>query len=239
MVKPVTNSGPEGKGWDEKESVAPDPPSPAGYNPGKVHRGTAMEATLTSIGVGGLAGALAGLIWGGVGGRIAMRILLLTSDDRVRGLTSDDGFEIGVISVATIFLFIFTSILGTIAGLLYGFIRMLLGGPRWVVAIAVGITAAAGAGGGLIVHADGVDFRLLEPLWLAVGLFLLIPGAWGVTVVVLTERVLKSGAMHSTLPQQIDKRLWGATGNTVGWLVLAAITAMGLLDLARDVARLT
>ena len=38
-----------------------------------------------------------------------MRIVLLTSDDRVRGLTSDDGFEIDVISVATIFLLIFTS----------------------------------------------------------------------------------------------------------------------------------
>ena len=176
-----------------------------------------------------------------------MRIVLLTSDDRVRGLTSDDGFEptiIGVISVATIFPLIFTSILGAIAGLLYGFIRMLLRGPRWLVTMrGVGIAAAAGAGGGMLVHADGIDFRLLEPLWLTVGLFLrwlVIPGAWGEsTVVVLTERVLKSGAIHPTLPQQIDKRLWGATGNTVGWLVLAAITALGLLDLARDVARLT
>ena len=116
---------------------------------------------------------------------------------------------------------------------------MLLRGPRWLVTTGVGIAAAAGAGGGMLVHADGIDFRLLEPLWLTVGLFLLIPGAWGVTVVVLTERVLESGAIHPTLPQQIDKRLWGATGNTVGWLVLAAITALGLLDLARDVARLT
>ena len=168
-----------------------------------------------------------------------MRIVLLTSDDRVRGLTSDDGFESGVISVATIFLLIFTSILGAIAGLLYGFIRMLLRGPRWLVTTGVGIAAAAGAGGGMLVHADGIDFRLLEPLSLTVGLFLLIPGAWGVTVVVLTERLLKSGRMHPTLPQQIDKRLWGATGNTIGWLALAAITALGLLDLARDVARLT
>ena len=95
-----------------------------------------------------------------------MRIVLLTSDDRVRGLTADDGFEIGVISAATIFLLIFTSILGAIAGLFYGLIRMLLKGPRWLIAIAVAVTAAAGAGGGLIVHADGIDFRLLEPLWL-------------------------------------------------------------------------
>ena len=90
------------------------------------------------------AGGLAGLIWGGVGGRIAMRVVLMTSDDRVRGLTPDDGFEIGVISAATIFLLIFTAILGAIAGLVYGFLRMLLNGPQWLVTIAVGITAAAG-----------------------------------------------------------------------------------------------
>jgi len=174
-----------------------------------------------------------------MGGRIAMRIVLLTSDDRVRGLTSDGGFEIGVISAATIFLLIATSILGTIAGLLYGFIRMLLRGPRWLVATGVGIAAAAGAGGGMLVHADGIDFQLLGPLWLTVGLFLLIPGAWGVTVVVLTERLLKSGRIHPYLPHPIDKRLWGAVGNTAGWLLLAVITALGLLDLVRDVARLT
>lgn len=182
---------------------------------------------------------MAGLIWGGVGGRVAMRIVLLTSDERVRGLTSDDGFEIGRVSGDTIFLLIFTSILGAFAGLLYGLIRMLLRGPRWSVAIAVGVTVAAGAGGGVIVNADGIDFRLLEPLWLAVGLFLLIPGAWGVTVVLLTERLLQPGTIFQTLPSQIDKRYWGVIGSALGWIVLAAITALGLIDLARDLARLT
>ena len=185
------------------------------------------------------AGGLAGLIWGGVGGRIAMRVVLMTSDDRVGGLTSDDGFEIGVISAATIFLLIFTAILGAIAGLVYGFLRMLLNGPQWLVTIAVGITAAAGAGGGMIVHADGIDFRLLEPLALTVSLFLLIPGAGGVTVVVLTERLLKSSVGRPPMPTHIDRRIWGTTGNVVGWLVLATITTLGLVDLARDLARLT
>jgi hypothetical protein len=168
-----------------------------------------------------------------------MRILFLTSDERLRGLTSDDGFELGRISGDTIFLLIFTSILGAVAGLLYGLVRMLLRGPMRLVAIAVGVTVAAGAGGSLIVNADGIDFRLLEPLWLAVGLFLLIPGAWGVTVVLLTERLLRPGTLFPTLPSQIDKRYWGAVGNVVGWLILSAITAFGLIDLARDLDRLT
>ncbi len=182
---------------------------------------------------------MAGLVWGGVGGRVAMRIIFLTSDERVRGLTSDDGFEIGRISGDTIFLLIFTSILGAVAGLLYGLVRMLLRGPRWLIAIAVGVTVAAGAGGGLIVNADGIDFRVLEPLWLAVGLFLLIPGAWGVTVVLLTERLLRPGTLFQTLPSQIDNRYWGAVGSAAGWLTLTAITAFGLIDLAGELDRLT
>ena len=95
-----------------------------------------------------------------------MRVLFLTSNERVRGLTSDDGFEIGVISGATVFLFMFTAFLGAFAGALYGLLRAILKGPTWLIAIAVGVTVAAGAGGGLIVNADGIDFRVLEPLWL-------------------------------------------------------------------------
>lgn len=202
-------------------------------------RGTeAIGAVLTSAGVGSMAGMLAGFVWGGIGGRIAMRVLFLTSSDVVGGLISDDGFEIGRISADTIVLLIFTTILGAIAGLLYGLLRMLIRGPRWLIAIAVGVAAAAGAGGGLIVNAEGIDFRVLDPLWLAVGLFLLIPAAWGVTVVPLTERLLQPGAVFKTLPAQIDKRFWGPLGSALGWLILAAVTAFGLVDLVDDLERL-
>ena len=39
---------------------------------------------------------MAGLLVGGVGGRVAMLLLRLTSDPRLRGLETDDGFTIGV-----------------------------------------------------------------------------------------------------------------------------------------------
>ena len=223
---------------DEEQSVAVDPGMVPRDNSRRPYRSGAIDATLTSVGVGALAGTLAGFVWGGIGGRVAMRIIFLTSDERLRGLTSDDGFEIGRISGDTIFLLIFTSILGALAGLLYGLMRMLLRGPKWLVAIAVGVTAAAG-GGALVVNSDGIDFRVLDPLWLAVGLFLLLPGLWGVSVVLLTERLLQSENMFPTLPSQIDKRYWGAYGGAVGWLVLTVITTLGFVDLVRDVTRLT
>ena len=222
----------------EESSEVADLDTVTSRKPQETGRGPVIDALLTSAGIGAMAGTLAGFFWGGVGGRVAMRILFLTSDERVQGITSDDGFEIGVISGATVFLLIFTSILGAIAGLLYGLIRMLLRGPRWGVAIAVGITAAAGEGA-VLVNTDGIDFRILEPLWLAVGLFLLIAAAWGVTVVVLTDRLLRPGTVFRTLPSQIDMKYWGTIGSTVGWLALAAITTLGIIDIARDVARLT
>ncbi len=165
-------------------------------------------------------------------------MLFLTSDERVRGLTSDDGFEIGVISGATVFLLIFTLFLGALGGLIYGITRRVLRGPTWMVAVAVAVTAAAGEGA-LIVTADGIDLRLLEPLWLAVGLFVLIPGAWGVSVVVLTDRLLRPGTVFRSLPHQIDRRYLGTIGSAFAWLALTSITALGLVELIRDVARLT
>ena len=45
-----------------------------------------INAVLQTVGAGAIAGMAAGLVWGGIGGRLAMRLLFLTSGDRVRGL---------------------------------------------------------------------------------------------------------------------------------------------------------
>jgi hypothetical protein len=49
---------------------------------------------------------------------------------------------------------------------------------------------AAAVGGSQIVHGDGVDFTLLEPLWLAVAAFVALPGLAALVVVLLVERWL-------------------------------------------------
>ncbi len=192
-----------------------------------------------SANMGAIAGAVAGFIWGGFGGRIAMRIVLLTSDDRVRGLTSDDGFEIGRVSFETLSLVFLAVVLGAGGGAVYGLVRLVLQGPRWLIALGVGVTAAA-IGGAIFVHPDGIDFRLLEPLWLTVGLFVFLPGAWGVTVVLLTDRLL-SRRQELRLPADkvepqviVTPRVAGA-----GWLVLATGSTLVIIYLARDIAELT
>lgn len=199
---------------------------------------------VTSAGIGTLAGLIAGFVWGGIGGRIAMRVLFLTSHDAVKGMTSDDLFEIGVISAATIFLLIFTSMAGGFGGFIYGLIRPALRGPLWLVASGMGIAMAAGIGGGMVIKSEGIDFVVLTPLSLAVALFLIIPAGWGVTVVLLTERlmrpnVLRRNRLLTAPPPGLQDPHGGLVVAAAAWLLLGAITVAGTVDLAKDLARLT
>ncbi|MBA3690207.1 MAG: hypothetical protein H0W82_02200 [Actinobacteria bacterium] len=132
-------------------------------------------------------GFLAGVLVGGLGGRIAMLILRLTSSPAVRGIRSDDGFVIGRISATTLFLLTLTGVLGAIGGLLY------LVGRDWVPApLRAGVTCVmTGAiGGALVIKPEGLDFSLLGPLPLAVAMFVAIPAGYGVLLSVLVERRL-------------------------------------------------
>lgn len=192
-----------------------------------------LGSMLVTVSVGTAVGVVAGVVWGGIGGRIAMRIVMLTSSDAVRGVTSDDGFEIGTVSGATVFLFIFSGVVGGLAGSCVGFIRTFLGGRTSLVASGVGVAVALGAGSS-IVHTDGVDFRFLEPLWLTISLFVFLPGAWAISVVVVTDWLLVAGR----LMQHRVRRPESAWTRTIGWLVVGAIATLGGLDLAGDTQQL-
>jgi hypothetical protein len=144
-----------------------------------------LSAILKWALLGTAAGALAGGLIGGVGGRVAMFALRLTSPDSVNGVTSDDGFVIGQFSLDTGFLLFLTAVAGAANGLAFVSARPFLP-PRVRVP---GWTVAGGlVGGSFIVHPDGVDFTLLDPLWLAVLLFVIIPAAGAGATAALVER---------------------------------------------------
>ena len=155
--------------------------------------------------VGAAGGAVAGLVVGGVGGRLAMLLLRLTSPDYVIGSISDDGFEIGVVSASTFGLLFAMAALGAANGVLYAAVREVL--PRGL-RLPLWVALAAALGGATIVHEDGLDFTLLEPAALAVALFVALPAVAAGLVVALVER-------WSARRPWADRRL--ATG-----LVLAA-----------------
>lgn len=127
------------------------------------------------ISLGACAGGLAGLLVGGIGGRIAMLLLRFTSDDSIRGLESDDGFIMGRFTLGgTLSLLLVTTVLGSVGGIIVA-----AGRPFFAPGFArIGWALAAGAiVGSIIVRSDGVDFTLLDPKVLAIGMFVGIPAA--------------------------------------------------------------
>lgn len=134
-------------------------------------------------------GALLGLLVGGVLGRLVM-LLLARTNDHATGLISDDGFQMGrVTATGTLNLLLVGVGLGVLGAALYVGVRGLRVGPRWfqVVSVAGGAGVVVGAG---LVHRDGVDFRVLDPAWLAVALFVALPTLYVALLTLVAERAL-------------------------------------------------
>jgi len=179
--------------------------------------------------LGVLAGAVAGLVAGGIGGRLFMSVLAALNPD-VAGVESDDGFVIGRVTLAgTVNLMLLCTILGAVGGLVWVTVRGLRFGPRWwrAVSMPVAVTLVVG---GQVVHTDGVDFRLLEPTAVAIGLTLAVPALATVLVSWLGDRWLGDGST-----------VWQAVPPAVAWTVRAGITAgvaLAAVGLVSDVSLL-
>src|SRR3954447_20692942 len=146
-----------------------------------------------------LAAAVCGVLIGGVGGRLAM-LLLARLNPEVSGTLSDDGFVMGRFTVvATLNLLVAALFLGIVGALVYAVVRGLRIGPWWFQVLALGVGAGVVVAAA-IVHRDGVDFVRLQPAWLAILLFVLIPFLYGVALIVLAERCLRPGSWFMGLP---------------------------------------
>jgi hypothetical protein len=184
--------------------------------------GADVRAVTLTVLAGAAAGALAGALVGGLGGRLVMLILRLTSDPIVIGVTSDDGFEIGRITLGgTIGLVGGLAALGAANGAVYAVLRGSIP-PR--LRAALWALFAAAVGGSQFVHADGVDFTLLEPVWFAVLAFVALPGIAGLVVVLLVERWLGE-------PGRRPRPAALALGAALGTVALAFVAAVGLVAL--------
>ncbi len=157
--------------------------APADANTPTVRGDVKMLAYWVSLGAA--AGGLGGALIGGIGGRIAMFFLRLTSDDSVRGLESDDGFIMGRFDLtATVSLIFVTTVLGAIVGLIVVAGRPFF--PKHGMPIAWALAGAI-TGGALLISSDGIDFTLLGPHSFAVALFVAIPAVGAGSIAWLTE----------------------------------------------------
>jgi len=136
--------------------------------------------------VGGIS---AGVILIGVGSRLAMLLLRVTSPDSVRGVESDDGFIMGQVTLAgTYNLLMLGASVGIIGAAAYLLVAPWLIGPKWFRHLTTALAAAVVVGS-MLVHADGIDFRVLKPTWLAIGVFIALPGLFGGLVGVVVDAI--------------------------------------------------
>lgn len=175
-----------------------------------------LRAVASYLGAALVAGIVGGFVIGGIGSRLAMLVLRLTTGDSVVGLISDDGFEIGRLSGSTLFLLFFGTALGAAVSILYLLSRPWIP-PRFRSPV-FGVLGALVGGSG-IVHADGIDFRLLEPVWLAVLMFVALPGIGGWAIAALAERLIERRGTGSSL------RWWALFVPLLG---LAALGPLGI-----------
>jgi hypothetical protein len=141
----------------------------------------------SQAGLGFTSGMLVGVVVGGIGGRLVMFVLRLTSSDGLRGIDTDDGFEIGSFTAGTIFLLFATTLLGGLGGLAYmGLRRFAPLRWRWLAAALL----AGAIGGAVVLDDEGIDFNRLSPLWFAVVSFIALPLAFGALTSLLVEHRL-------------------------------------------------
>lgn len=145
------------------------------------------------------AGAVSGVLVGGVGGRLAM-LLIARLNPAATGRMSDDGFRMGQFTPSGSFNLLLTGLLlGLLASMLYAAVRHLMIGPRWFRRLSISLGPAIVAGS-MLVHTTGVDFTLLQPAALSIALFVALPGLAVLLLTVLAERWLDEGAWPGRAP---------------------------------------
>lgn len=142
-----------------------------------------LVATAWLIAVAGVAlGLIIGILM-----RVAMFALRVASPGST-GLISDDGFVIGEVTVSgTYNLLNLGAALGVLGTAAYVAVRPLLIGPGWARCVTVGVTAMF-LGGAAAIHADGVDFTMLDTD-VAVALFLAVPLVSGLVTPAVVDAV--------------------------------------------------
>lgn len=172
------------------------------------------------------AGLIVGIAVAGVGSRLVMR-LLAVADPEADGVFTENGNRVGEITLGgTLALVGFTGIFSGIAAgvIVFGVRRWLPARLAWRgLVLSLVLLALLG---GLVIDADNVDFRLLEPAGLAVALFGSLFFAAGYALAPLADR----------LGPGVPRAFYGRNATIVGATALSVVTAFGLLRLAQAIA---
>jgi hypothetical protein len=157
---------------------------------------TDLVAAARVLATASLVGAVSGAFVVGVLGRAAMA-LLAGLNPAASGVTSDDGFVMGQFTLSGSLQLVGAGVqLGVIGAAVYVAVRGLMFGPSWFRLLSMSLAPGVVVGA-VIVHTDGVDFVLLEPVWLAVGLFIALPSIFCGLVHLWCQRALADGGVQA------------------------------------------
>lgn len=150
---------------------------------------SAKDALRTLAGVVGAA-VIAGILVVGLGGRLLMRVMAATSGGAAQGKLTEAGEVVGDITLGGSVGFVaFTGILVPVAaGLLYLALRRFLPSGAVVAGTIFAVLLLGTVGVDQPMAPENVDFLILSPLWLAVGLIVGLTLLFGVTFVALAAR---------------------------------------------------
>ena len=178
----------------------------------------ALRRLLFLIAICLLGGLVAGVLAGGLGSRLAMRIVALLAPERDQGTLTHAQAIVGDISFdGTLFLIGAGGALGLLGGLLHPAVR------AWMPGRAIGRGLTFGTlllilFGSLIIEGNNPDFRRFVPSPVSVALFASLFVLYGVLLAAIVERLDRSGS--------------GALQNRLvivgGYALIATVAGVGL-----------
>jgi hypothetical protein len=162
---------------------------------------------LREITAGGLAGLVAGVLVGGVGGRVVMRVSSLVAPSSSIGRTTDSGFRVGEVTLGGSIELL--SFVGLFSGLIGGIFLVMVwpwvsAWGRWRAIGVGGFVLAAGSASAIDPH--NIDFFILGNRAFLVALFVALFFAWAFAAVMVRDvldRVLPDRSRGSTVAYSV------------------------------------
>ena len=151
------------------------------------------------VAMGAGTGGLLGFVVGGLGGRLLMLFLRVQSPG-ASGLVSDDGFEIGRITLESLNLAVVATVMGAVFGA--GYVALRRGLPPFT-RVAAATLVGATVGGTAFLNPDGIDLLVLQPLGIAVAGFVALPALCAGGTAMLVERWSRREPWSITLRQTL------------------------------------
>lgn len=177
-----------------------------------------MAELIRHVAIIGIVGVALGLIVGGIGGRVLMRIAAVVAPDQATGLLTENGNAIGDITAGgTIELLVFVGILfGGVGAVAYVISERWLGwtGPLRPLAFGALLLAVASP---IALDPDNADFLLVRNQELVVGMFMALFLLYGIPLSPLV------GALEQRLPAVDPARPLASVA------VYLSIVSLGLL----------